>query len=101
MSKNTVKPSLTRTGARRAAARRRAWAVRLTFRFVSGRPLNGRRCSNSTFWRRGTRRVGYPSYLITWDWWNLAAGWQRLAVRLAGVLVTVLAVLLVWAVVTP
>jgi hypothetical protein len=57
--------------------------VRLAFRFVAGLPLNGRRCSNATFWRRGTRRVGVPAYLVTWRWWALAAGWQRAGIRLS------------------
>jgi hypothetical protein len=61
--------------------------VRLVLRFLVGRPLDGRRHSNATFWRRGTRRLGYPPYLITWDRWNLAAGWQRAALRLAAVAV--------------
>jgi hypothetical protein len=55
------------------------------FRFLTGRPLDGKRHSNATFWRRGTRRLGYPPYLITWDWWNLAAGWQRAAIRFIAV----------------
>lgn len=54
-------------------------------RFVTGRPLTGRRHSDGTFWRRGTRRIGNPPYLFTWDWWTLAAGWQRAAIRLATV----------------
>jgi hypothetical protein len=92
MSKNTVKPGLTR---RRRNRRSRNWwwlrLVVLVVRFLTGRPLDGRRYCNATFWRRGTRRVGYPPYLITWAWWNLAAGWQRTMVRLLLVFLAVLA----------
>ncbi|MEV4275856.1 hypothetical protein [Actinoplanes xinjiangensis] len=95
MSKNTVKPTLTRQ--RRTSARRRRQAtpamvaLQLLVRFLSGRPLDGRRHSNGTFWAAGTRRVGPPAYLITCQWWALAAGWQRLGVRLTGVMVGLLA----------
>jgi hypothetical protein len=75
-----------RTG-RRGRGRQRT--LRLVFRFVTGRPLDGRRHSNATFWRRGSRRLGYPPYFVTWDWWALAAGWQRAAVRLLAVAVVV------------
>jgi hypothetical protein len=51
-------------------------------RFCTGRPLDGRRHSNATFWQPGTRRLGIPPYLITWRWWVLAAGWQRAGLRL-------------------
>ncbi|MDQ7910214.1 hypothetical protein RB614_37535 [Phytohabitans sp. ZYX-F-186] len=93
MSKNTVKPGLT-SRRRNRRARNRMWVrvVRLVFRFLTGRPLDGRRHCNGSFWRRGTRRVGYPPYLITWGWWNLAAGWQRATIRLSALLLTVLAV---------
>jgi hypothetical protein len=67
------------------------------FRFLTGRELDGKRHSNATFWRRGTRRLGYPPYLITWDWWALAAGWQRAVLRLTAVVV----VLTVGAVMAP
>ncbi|GAA4470334.1 hypothetical protein [Phytohabitans houttuyneae] len=95
MSKNTVKPGLTRRR-RNRRTRNRMWlrVVRLVVRFLTGRPLDGRRHSNGTFWRAGTRRVGYPPYLMTWGWWNLAAGWQRALVRLLAV---VLAAVAVWA----
>ncbi len=91
MGKNTVKPALTRN--RRSRARKGSRLVRVLWCFVSGRPLDGRRHSNGTFWQRGTRRVGYPPYLVTWRWWALAAGWQRAAVRLTAMaLVVVVAV---------
>ena len=96
MSRNTVKFGLTRRcSQRRRAARLRRRALVLVVRFVLGLPLDGRRHSNCTFWTRGTRRVGYSPYLITWQWWALAAGWQRASIRLA---VTAVAVLLMWAV---
>ncbi|MFC0527242.1 hypothetical protein [Phytohabitans kaempferiae] len=93
MSKNTVKPGLTRNR-RNRRTRGRMWprVARLVLRFLTGRPLDGRRHSNGTFWRAGTRRVGYPPYLFTWGWWNLAAGWQRATVRLLATFLTALAV---------
>jgi hypothetical protein len=95
MSKNTVKPTLTRQ--RRNRARRRQAspvmvALQLLVRFLSGRPLDGRRHSNCTFWTAGSRRVGPPAYLITLRWWALAAGWQRLGVRLTVTTVLLLSV---------
>jgi hypothetical protein len=77
---------------RRTRSRRQQRTRQLVVRFVTGRELDGRRHSNATFWRRGTRRLGYPPYLITWDWWALAAGWQRAVLRLTAVAVAVLAV---------
>jgi len=62
----------------------------LLVRFVCGLPLDGRRCSNATFWQPGTRRVGRPAYLLTWQWWALAAGWQRAGIRLTAVTAVVL-----------
>jgi len=88
MSKNTVKRTLTRK--RRSSVSRRhlpVAVVRLLVRFLSGRPLHGRRDSNGTFWTAGTRRAGRPAYLVTWRWWALAAGWQRLGLRLTFVAV--------------
>ena len=95
MSGNTVKPGVTGKGQRRTRARRGRRVVVLLLRFVSGRPLDGRRHSNGTFWRRGTRRIGYPPYLLTWAWWALAAGWQRAVIRLTA---TAVVGLLAWAV---
>ncbi len=83
MSKNTVKPGLTRNRRSRRANRRGRTVVVLLLRFLSGRPLDGRRCSNATFWTAGTRRIGVPAYLVTWRWWTLAAGCQRAGIRLA------------------
>ncbi|SNY09745.1 hypothetical protein [Paractinoplanes atraurantiacus] len=83
MSKNTVKPVLTRNRRRRRNRRGRArvWVTFLV-RFLTGRPLDGRRYSNATFWAKATRRVGVPSYLVTWRWWAMAAGWQKAGIRL-------------------
>lgn len=91
MSKNTVKPALTRK--RRSRSRGRSgWRVPavLLVRFLTGRPLDGRRYSNATFWRAATRRVGVPSYLVTWRWWAMAAGWQKAGLRLTGIAAAVL-----------
>ncbi|GAA1626713.1 hypothetical protein [Actinoplanes couchii] len=82
MRKNTVKPTLTRNRRSRASRLRLPALVVLLVLFLSGRPLDGRRHSNGTFWIAGTRRVGRPAYLVTWQWWALAAGWQRLGLRL-------------------
>ncbi|HEX8345159.1 MAG TPA: hypothetical protein VF657_10570 [Actinoplanes sp.] len=95
MSRNTVKPALTRNRRTRRPARRFYRAVVLLLRFVSGRPLDGRRHSNATFWQPGNRRVGHPAYLITWRWWALAAGWQRAAVRLGTLAVVALLIAVV------
>jgi hypothetical protein len=92
MSKNTVKSALTRKRRSRTRQRRsniRNWVL-LMVRFVCGLPLNGRRSSNATFWQPGTHRVGRPAYLLTWQWWALAAGWQRAGLRLTAVAVLVL-----------
>jgi hypothetical protein len=97
MSKNTVKSALTRR--RRSRSRKGLRLAVVALRFVIGRPLDGRRYSNGSFWRRGTRRVGYPPYLFTWQWWLLAAGWQRAAVRLAVTAVVTGIALVAWAVV--
>lgn len=97
MSKKTVKPGLTGNRRNRNRARRRYRVVVLLLRFLMGRPLDGHRHSDGTFWRRGTRRVGYPPYLLTWRWWALAAGWQRATIRLTA---TAIVGLLAWAVLT-
>jgi hypothetical protein len=79
---------------RRARSRRQQRTRQLVVRFLTGRELDGRRHSNATFWRRGTRRLGYPPYLITWDWWALAAGWQRAVLRLTAVAVLAVGVVI-------
>lgn len=81
MSKNTVKSGLTRRRRRAVQDRGQILAV-LVVRFLLGRPLDGRRYSNATFWKAATRRVGVPSYLVTWRWWAMAAGWQKAGLRL-------------------
>jgi len=90
MSKNTVKRTLTPRRRSRTRRRRGRVSALLLVRFVSGRPLDGRRYSNCTFWQPGTRRVGRPAYLLTWQWWALAAGWQRAGIRLSAVAVAVM-----------
>ncbi len=90
MGKNTVKPALTRNRRSRRAVRRGRTLVVLLVRFASGRALDGRRHSNCTFWQPGTRRVGRPAYLLTWQWWALAAGWQRAGIRLSAVAAAVM-----------
>jgi hypothetical protein len=99
MSKNTVKSALTRKRRSRVGQRRRRYVVRLRqlrpvvvllVRFVLGRPLDGRRYSNATFWRSATRRVGVPSYLVTWRWWAMAAGWQKAGLRLTAIAAAVM-----------
>ena len=89
MSKNTVKAALTPNGRttrrRRPVWQRRIRLVVLLVRFLTGRPLDGRRYSNATFWKSATRRVGVPSYLVTWRWWAMAAGWQKASLRLTAV----------------
>jgi hypothetical protein len=90
MSKNTVKPALTPRRRSRTRRRRSRILAALLVRFVAGRPLDGRRHSNGTFWQPGTRRVGHPAYLVTWRWWALAAGWQRAGIRLSTVAAVVM-----------
>ena len=93
MGKNTVKPALTRK--RRTTRRRhnRLTAVlTVLIRFFTGRPLDGCRYSNATFWKPATRRIGVPSYLVTWRWWAMAAGWQKAGLRLTAVAAVVMVV---------
>lgn len=92
MSKNTVKAVLTR---KRRSRRSQGWAslvLVLVVRLVSGRPLDGRRYSNATFWKSATRRVGVPSYLVTWRWWAMAAGWQKAGLRFTAIIAVMLVV---------
>jgi hypothetical protein len=86
MGKNTVKRALTPKRRRRSRrGRGLSTVVLLLVRFLSGLPVDGRRGSNSTFWKSGTRTFGVPAYLVTCRWWALAAGWQRAGLRLGGV----------------
>jgi hypothetical protein len=48
--------------------------------------MDGRRYSDATFWRRGGKIRRRP-WVVTWDWWTLAAGWQRASIRLAALAV--------------
>ncbi len=47
---------------------------RFWYRFLLGRPMDGQRWSDSTFWRPATRGEDH--------WWLRLAGWQRAAFRL-------------------
>lgn len=49
------------------------WWARLLYRGLLGRPMDGHRWSDSTFWRSATRGEDH--------WWLRLAGWQRSAVR--------------------
>ncbi|MDQ7906860.1 hypothetical protein RB614_20300 [Phytohabitans sp. ZYX-F-186] len=71
---------------------RRNRGGRLVWRFLLGQPLDGRRYSDATFWRRGGRIRRHP-WVFTWTWWTLAAGWQRAGIRLAAVVVLLTATL--------
>jgi hypothetical protein len=53
------------------------WYFRLLYRGLLGRPMDGKRWSDSTFWRSATRGEDH--------WWLRLAGWQRAAVRVSGV----------------
>lgn len=50
--------------------------ARFWWRLLTGRPMDGRRWTDSTFWRSATRGED--------QWWLRLAGWQRAAARLAG-----------------
>jgi hypothetical protein len=63
---------------------------RIAGRFLSGRHLDGRARSDATFWSRGTQPLaGHWWGPGRGSWWSMAAGWQRLAVRLAAIAVAV------------
>lgn len=49
------------------------WWAKLLYRGLLGRPMDGRRWSDSTFWRSATRGEDH--------WWLRLAGWQRSVVR--------------------
>jgi hypothetical protein len=77
------------------ASRPRHTFGRVLARWAAGKHWHGQPRSDATFWTRGTVPVGER----WWgngrgSWWGMAAGWQRLAVRL--VLVAVLIGLLGW-----
>ena len=85
MGKNTVKPGLTRKRrSRRQRSRRITVVSAVLTRFFTGRPLDGYRYSNATFWKPATRQIGIP-YFVTWHWWVMAAGWQKAGLRLTAV----------------
>lgn len=53
--------------------------VRILYRYVSGRPLDGRPRTDATYLRRGVRILTPTGRTSRW---SLLAGWQRQAVRL-------------------
>lgn len=66
------------------APRRQRWlAVRVAFRWLAGRPLDGRPRTDSSFLLPGTRSV--LSHVRRPSRWSMLAGWQRSAVRQIGV----------------
>lgn len=64
-----------------AAVRMTAAIVRLSYRFISGRPLNGQRKTDSTFRRPGTRSLDPSGTALRWE---MLPGYQRLLYRLGG-----------------
>jgi hypothetical protein len=53
--------------------------VRWTYRFWSGRPMNGERKTNATFRRRATHSLDPSGTALRWE---MLAGWERAAWRL-------------------
>jgi hypothetical protein len=53
------------------------------FRFVSGRPMLGRRKTNSTFVHTGTKAVGEGAQMVKVATWDYYPGWKRALIRLA------------------
>lgn len=65
-----------------------AWLlVKLTYRFWTGRPMNGERKTNATFRRPATHSLDPSGTALRWE---MLAGWQRLAWRLAGSYIAVI-----------
>lgn len=63
-------------------------------RYISGRPMTGKRVTDSTFFRRGTKQADAMAHPWAWSFWP---GWKRAGVRLgvpAGVVILVVAWLL-------
>lgn len=56
--------------------------MRLTFRFVSGRPMSGDRKTDSTFWRPATRSLDPSGRALRWE---MMRGASRLAWRMVAV----------------
>lgn len=59
--------------------------ARFLYRFLLGRPMDGLRWSDSTFWRSATRGED--------QWWLRLAGWQRSLIRCTGAYLALLALL--------
>lgn len=62
------------------------YGVVLGGRYLSGRPLDGRRRTNATFLQRGTSAVtedGQDAPALRPSRWSLLPGWQRAGVRVA------------------
>ncbi len=69
----------------------RRWWMRLLYRGLLGRPMDGRRWSDSTFWRSATRGEDH--------WWLRLAGWQRALIRVSALyllLILAPALALIW-----
>lgn len=54
--------------------------IRWFYRLLAGRPLDGQRRTDSTFWRHGTKPISERDYTGRWQF---IPGWQRAAVRVA------------------
>ncbi|MFL5913734.1 MAG: hypothetical protein ACJ768_24620 [Gaiellaceae bacterium] len=64
----------------RAVVRLLAWSVRMTFRYLTGRPMNGRLYTDASrhLFRRGTRALTPDGHASRWA---MLPGWQRAAWR--------------------
>lgn len=58
------------------------WWARIIYRGLLGRPMDGRRWSDSSFWRSATKGEDH--------WWLRLAGWQRALTRVGGLYVLLL-----------
>ncbi len=69
--------------------------LRFLYRFYLGRPMDGKRWTDSTFWRSATKGEDH--------WWLRLAGWQRAAIRVLtekALIVTVIS-LITWQLLGP
>lgn len=64
--------------------KRRMTALRVAFRFFTGRPLDGYRRTDAIFLRPGRHSMDPSGFAYRWSY---LAGWQRLLARLAGLYV--------------
>jgi hypothetical protein len=53
--------------------------IRVAGRYIAGRPLNGDRITDATFFRPGTQKVDKFARPSRWSYW---AGWKRATVRI-------------------